>query len=330
MGVPAAVAAALTPGSTNRARLTACAPALVLLAASLGYGAIRLSNPADTTASRPVALLAAQQQGDWTPLETPRGRQKLDESVAHLNALPAGTSVAVLAESAIVTTAASVPQIIERLRPLAAQRRMDIVAGVIVTDDKYDEALIFPSDGGAPLTYRKQHMVPGVEPYRPGTERVALPDPMVAAGIAICKDLDFLDLPRAYRRDGAGLMLVPAWDFDRDGWLHSRMAVLRGVENGFALVRPSANGRLTVSDAYGRILAEDATRDRDLVTVTAEVPTTGVDTLYTRWGDWLAWLSLALAALAAASTVTSRRTDGHREAAPSVDTGEREVVGAGS
>jgi hypothetical protein len=51
--------------------------------------------------------------------------------------------------------------------------------------------------------------------------------------------MDFPALSREYAADGANLMLVPAWDFNVDGWLHSRMAVLRAVENGFALARPN-------------------------------------------------------------------------------------------
>lgn len=320
LGVPTAIATVLVPraadpalaSATRNARLWASAPALVLLVVSVGYGTVRLSGPLPDESSRDVALLAAGQRGDWAPVETPRGQEKLDDLVAHLSALPAGTQTAVLAESAIVTTSVTLPRIIQRLRPLAQERHMDIIAGVIVTDDNYDAALIFPSDGGEPRTYRKQHMVPGVEPFQPGDELVFVPDSAATAGVAICKDMDFLDLPRAYRRGGATLMLVPAWDFDRDGWLHARMAVLRGIENGFALVRPAADGKLTASDAFGRIVAEDATASPatvpgeagyDIITVTARMPVTDVRTLYTRWGDWLAWLSIALATLCVAVAV---------------------------
>jgi apolipoprotein N-acyltransferase len=42
------------------------------------------------------------------------------------------------------------------------------------------------------------------------------------------------------------------------------MAVLRAVENGFALARSARNGLLTLSDNRGRILAETATSTRSL------------------------------------------------------------------
>ncbi len=65
--------------------------------------------------------------------------------------------------------------------------------------------------------------------------------------------------------------LVPAWDFNLDRWLHSRMAVLRAVENGFGLARSARNGLLTLSDSRGRILAEAATAPGRFVSVSGQV-----------------------------------------------------------
>jgi len=51
------------------------------------------------------------------------------------------------------------------------------------------------------------------------------------------------------------LLAVPAWDFVVDGRLHFRMALARGIENGFAMVRAAEQGLLTVTDGYGRTIA---------------------------------------------------------------------------
>ena len=74
-----------------------------------------------------------------------------------------------------------------------------------------------------------------VEPEQPGNpnERVLLNLHGSRAGLQICKDMDFPQLSREYARDGANLLLVPAWDFDLDRWLHARMAVLRGGREWF-------------------------------------------------------------------------------------------------
>ena len=102
--------------------------------------------------------------------------------------------------------------------------------------------------------------------------------------------MDFPKLSREYAIDGANLLLVPAWDFNLDGWLHARMGVLRAVENGFALARSARNGLLTLSDNRGRILAETATVPDRFVPITGRVGVAREITFYTRTGDWFAWL----------------------------------------
>jgi apolipoprotein N-acyltransferase len=93
------------------------------------------------------------------------------------------------------------------------------------------------------------------------------------------------------------MLAVPAWDFVRDARLHSRMAVLRAVENGFALARTAQQGSLTLSDAYGRIVAETSSSQRPDALLTGDlVPGPGA-TFYARTGDWFGWLALCLAAI---------------------------------
>jgi len=78
-----------------------------------------------------------------------------------------------------------------------------------------------------------------------------------------------------------------------DSWLHSRMAIMRGVENGFAMVRAARSGRLTLSDDRGRVLAEASSEKHDAELV-GDLPLRETHTLYGRWGNWFAWLDLAV------------------------------------
>jgi apolipoprotein N-acyltransferase len=91
-------------------------------------------------------------------------------------------------------------------------------------------------------------------------------------------------------------LCVPAWDFVVDDWLHSRMAVLAGVENGFSEVRPARLGRLTISDQYGRITAETSCVDKKTTSLIGQVSTDRIQTFYTQYGDWFGIL-VACAAL---------------------------------
>jgi apolipoprotein N-acyltransferase len=58
------------------------------------------------------------------------------------------------------------------------------------------------------------------------------------------------------------LVLVPGWDSGRDAWEHSRVAVLRGVEGGYSIVRAARDGFLTISDSYGRVLEQQRSSER--------------------------------------------------------------------
>jgi apolipoprotein N-acyltransferase len=123
----------------------------------------------------------------------------------------------------------------------------------------------------------------------------------------ICKDMDFPALSREYGAKRVGLLLVPAWDFTLDAWLHDRMAVLRGVESGFTIARAAKQGLLTVSDDRGRILAQQDAATVPFASLVATAPVRHDDTLYTRFGDWFAWLNVATLGLLLAGAAIGRR-----------------------
>ena len=125
--------------------------------------------------------------------------------------------------------------------------------------------------------------------------------------MTICKDMDFTPLSRAYGAAGVGLMLVPAWDFVLDRTAHGHMAILRGVESGFAIARAAKQGYLTVSDNRGRIRAETTSDSAPFATLLTTVPESHTPTLYLWLGDWFAWLSLAMLAGALVHLARLRR-----------------------
>ncbi|WP_306360150.1 hypothetical protein [Nocardia sp. CC227C] len=96
------------------------------------------------------------------------------------------------------------------------------------------------------------------------------------------------------RRLGATLLLVPALDFTDDHWLHSRMAVIRGVESGMGVARTAQLGELVASDPRGRVLASARTDLTMTTSVLADIPLTSEPTVYARFGDWSAWTTVGL------------------------------------
>jgi apolipoprotein N-acyltransferase len=69
---------------------------------------------------------------------------------------------------------------------------------------------------------------------------------------------------------------------------------MRGVEDGFSLVRSAKTGFLTVSDSRGRIVAEVRSDAAPFATLIADVPSEHHQTLYLRWGDWFAWVAVGM------------------------------------
>ncbi len=185
------------------------------------------------------------------------------------------------------------------LAAAAAHAQAWVVAGFNETGitPKRNEAVVFTPDGQVAIRYLKQHLLPALESgYQAGHSVAAWDADGRRAGVAICKDLDFASLGRAYAAKGVGILFVPAWDFVRDGWLHSRMAVVLGVEGGFSVVRAAQDGRLTVSDPYGRVIADRRSDAAPDVLLAATVQAVHVRTIYDRIGDWFAWACLLVAA----------------------------------
>ena len=96
---------------------------------------------------------------------------------------------------------------------------------------------------------------------------------------------------------------------DDRAWLHARMAMLRGVENGFALVRSAHHGLLSVSDDRGRTVALRAAAPQGMSAVVAAVPLGSGPTLYTRLGDLFAWASVAATLIVAGLALRRGRAD---------------------
>lgn len=110
---------------------------------------------------------------------------------------------------------------------------------------------------------------------------------------AICFDMDFPGLLRQAGRLRTDVMLVPSNDWKEiDPW-HSEMARFRAIEQGFNLVRHTSGGLSIATDYQGRVLSRMdhyTTADRVMI---SEVPTRGVNTVYSWIGDFFSWVCIA-------------------------------------
>ena len=292
----AGAVAALFSGTGNLSERRALAIAVgFVICAVLAFGEWRLqSNP--TAESVAVTLIAKD-----VPISVYLGSEKqalelLREYTDEVRgATAAGTQVIVLPEKIGRVSERVLPEVDALFSSAAAAKRAAIVVGLvrITSSGAFNSSRFYSPDGKLEANYDKHHLIPGVEPEKTGHKRVILDQPSGRWGLQICKDMDFPQLSREYAAERADLLLVPAWDFDVDRWLHSRMAMLRAVESGFALGRSARNGLLTLSDNRGRVIAETATVPARFVSMSGKLNVAREETFYARNGDWFAWLCVA-------------------------------------
>ncbi len=281
-------------------------PAMRILGASLAgillvliFGAVRLALPPPRQQVKVGLIASDEPASDPVASEGAETERLFRGYAAAIRSLAArGVRVIVLPEKTGVVVEPDAARTGELFQQLAAETRSTIVVGEVrVTPAaKYNQARIY-TPAASVRTYDKHHLLPPFESnLKPGASLTFLPEGAETWGVAICKDMDFTPLSRRYGLAGVGLMLVPGWDFRVDRWWHGHIAVMRGVEDGFSVVRAARDGNLTVSDNRGRILAEIRSDSAPYASLVAEVPTAHDATLYTLLGDWFAWFALALLA----------------------------------
>jgi apolipoprotein N-acyltransferase len=142
-------------------------------------------------------------------------------------------------------------------------------------------------------------MVPRLEAnYIAGNQMVLFKIDGIKAGVAICKDMDFIRPAKDYRALGTQVLFVPAFDFVVDDWLHARIAVMRGIENGYSIVRAAQSGLLSISDATGLVLQKIKTDRLKTVDLLTQTPVgSGQVTFYNRTGNWMGWFAVGLSLL---------------------------------
>jgi apolipoprotein N-acyltransferase len=221
-----------------------------------------------------------------------------------------GARIVVLPEKIAPLTPAEATPLRRALAAVAKSDQVDLLVGVTIAapNRKENRAWLLNPTGATEADYSKRHLVPHFEDgFVPGRVKMIRILQGTLTGIAICKDMDFPRLGREYSRQDVRLMLVPAWDFRRDDWQHSRVAILRGVEGGYAIARAAREGFLTLSDSYGRVLYQAPSSNRPYASLVAKLPVgTGV-TLYAWVGNAFGWLALILGVTLGVAAIVAGR-----------------------
>jgi apolipoprotein N-acyltransferase len=263
-----------------------------ICALDVAFGFVRLSQP------QPTAITVSAFVDESAKLTANRS-DTLDSAVsvsaayasAIREAAAQGAQLAVTPEGGIVTRQEWRSAILAPLLAVTHETGIQIIAGVYERVPPADLAFAFQPDR-APRIYAKRHLVPFLETeFTPGQSSGWLGD---GRAMEICKDMDYPRTILGDAKHGIRLMGVPAGDFGKDAWLHARMAIMRGVENGFAIVRAANEGLLTASDAQGRLIAQKYAASLGMTVLIAALPLGPGPTLYTRIGDAFPWCVVVL------------------------------------
>ncbi|MDO5692291.1 MAG: nitrilase-related carbon-nitrogen hydrolase [Pseudomonadota bacterium] len=278
--------------------------ALLLLV--YGWGAVRVLQPSPGDVLRVAAITTSMGLDGGLPAPEALAANTRALLARTRTAAEQGARFIVWNEAATVVLPGDEAALLAEGAELARAQGVELVLAYaaivsrepLMLDNKY---VWFGADGQPIETYRKHHPVPG-EPSLTGDEPLRVhPRPWGRAAGAICYDYDFPALGRAHARQGAALVALPASDWLGIQPLHTRMARIRAIEGGFALVRATRWGESAVFDAHGRLRASMPGHEPHGHLLHASVPVRQVPTLYTRWGDlpmlalaggllaWVAW-----------------------------------------
>lgn len=108
-------------------------------------------------------------------------------------------------------------------------------------------------------------------------------------GSAICFDMDFPSLIKQTGKMDIDIMLVPGSDWEEISPYHTYVASVRGIENGFNMVRSTLKGFSASFNYKGQLLSSNNFFTSDDAILYSDVPVKGQKTVYSLLGNYFAW-----------------------------------------
>ena len=271
---------------------------ILLLGDSVIYGLIRLGKP---TEGKTIHVgMVALDEGSYKGIYDKDPAVKLKVAASYLREVSKladqGAEMILIPEKVVFVDDSTIREILNKFTELAVSRNIQIIIGGSKEENgsSFNNAWVISNKGKLLADYQKVNLFEGevLDGYKTGNHiAIFHPDPF-NEGVAICKDMDFQQYILGYSKQSPAVLWVPAWDFVIDGFLHSRMAIMRSVEGGFSLVRNARQGRLTISDWRGKVLYEANSENGSYTILLGQIPVKPHPTLYARAGDWFGTINL--------------------------------------
>jgi len=179
---------------------------------------------------------------------------------------------------------------IKKLSSLARTQNIELVSAYIVPlslkplryENKYRW---FRPDGTLHHTYFKHEPVAG-EPCTKGTAPMrTIQSKIGRLSGAICYDYDYPWIGKAHAAIDTDIVALPSSDWRGIDPLHSQMAAVRAIENGFSIVRSTRFGLSAGIDCYGRFHTRMSHFNSKEKIMLSQVPNKKITTLYNIVGD---------------------------------------------
>lgn len=272
--------------------------ALVLLLA-IGLGSWRVADADRRSAGGPLVALVANDALSAATTDAAGAWSVYSGAVAA--AARSGADVVVLPDRIATTDAAATRSLLHEVSDVAVREHVVVALGLAETDDDgrvADRMHVVEPDGSV-TSVDRDDLGDGA---RSAFEVGALAAPVDAAGtgtnVLVCTGIGYPQAVRATAAGDVGLLIAPAADHDDDSWLRSRVAMLRGIENGVTVARAASDGHLVLSSPTGAVVAESGSGDW-LRTIFAQAPNAGpVMTPFRIVGETFGWMTVVLTALA--------------------------------
>ncbi|MCQ2546663.1 MAG: hypothetical protein MJ161_03830 [Clostridia bacterium] len=285
------------------------------------FGGIRLATCQPEGPTAKIALAhgphTENHGGEWDDVD-------YDTNVEHagkaIDKAAAGKAeMVVFNEEALDIDYDKMPEMTKFLQAKAAETGMYIVMGFDIEDPaekklSRNSIICFSPEGEVLYDYAKSKLIPLMEvgTYEPGDGRVNQIEmdmggakPKVSS--VICYEGSFTDYMNRLDSD-VDIHLNPCWEWKGIGMAQSGPVLIRAVERGYTVLKPTYEARDMVRDCCGRMIAEDNPDIDGYDSVLfANVPTEGCKTIYNSIGFIVDWMYAAGLIVFAVLALTRRK-----------------------
>ncbi len=223
-----------------------------------------------------------------------KNRNTLDEFLHEsTRAVSQGAQIIVWQENGLTTRQADEMAYVEESRQFAIYNQVYLFMGAKIStkresDDENKVIVITPS--GDVSEYLKNYLTPGDRHILGDGEIFVQETDYGKLATIICQDTHVLNFVR--QAADVDIILIPNHNWESITPYVARMPVYRAIEHGFNMLRADYHGLSNAVDYQGRTLAEmNAFTSQERIMLT-DIPTKGIDTIYSVIGDLFCWLSI--------------------------------------